>query len=124
MVMTFLTRMAALATAFVLVAAAFLFAMPAAHAQGPMPYGLWRGENSGDHILVRSNRSCQVNSRVSYSVAGPCQWTPSYPGGNLTIFYPMPRDPGRVSWSIIWIDQNTLWVNNIERFRRLPVTSY
>lgn len=117
--MTFQIRL----SAFVLAAMFVFMAMPLpVNAQSPMPYGLWRGERSSDHILVRSNGVCQANGSVN--VVGRCEWIPSYRGGILNIVYRMPLAPGRVGWSVMWADQNTIVLNGVENFRRRPVTSY
>jgi hypothetical protein len=88
----------------------------AARAQSPAPVGLWQGANSGDFLMIQANGSCSARGTVN--VAGRCEWLPSARGGILNMYYPMPLQPGRIGWSIIWIDRNTLMVNGVERFHR------
>jgi hypothetical protein len=110
-VMRALRTFAALAWLAVLVTAA-----QSAQAQSPAPIGVWRGENSGDHIVVRADGSCSASGTVN--VAGRCEWLPTSAGGILNLYYPMPLEPGRIGWSIIWINRNLIMVNGVERFHR------
>jgi hypothetical protein len=109
-----LARALRLAAVMTLLATAVL--PEAAQAQSPPPFGLWQGANSGDFLLIQTNGSCSASGTVN--VAGRCQWIPSARGGILNMFYPMPLAPGRIGWSIIWLDRNTLMVNGVERFLR------
>jgi hypothetical protein len=81
-----------------------------------MPYGLWRGENSGDYLLISQDGSCQASGAVN--VAGRCEWLASSRGGVLNMYYPMPLRPGRIGWSVIWINRNTIVLNGVERYYR------
>ena len=51
-------------------------------------------------------------------VAGRCEWLSTSTGGVLNLYYPMPLQPGRISWSVRWLDRNTILLNGVERFRR------
>ena len=78
------------------------------------------GENSGDYLILNADGSCSFTAvSGTVYVAGSCDWLPSSAGGILTLYYPLPLEPGRVSWSIIWIDQNLMMVNGVERFHRV-----
>ena len=112
-VVCILRTFAALACLVVLLTAE----QPAQAQEAPPPFGMWQGENSGDYLVLNEDWSCfftALNGTVN--VGGWCDWMPSSVGGILTMYYPMPLEPGRVSWSIIWIDQNLLMVNGVERF--------
>ena len=104
---------AALALLVVLITAA----QPAQAQEAPPPFGVWWGENSGDYIVLNADGSCSFTAvSGTVYVAGSCDWLPSSAGGILTLYYPLPLEPGRVSWSIIWIDHNLIMVNGVERF--------
>jgi|GEM_PF-3552829 len=112
-VVRLLRTFAALALLVVLITAA----QPAQAQEAPPPFGVWWGENSGDYIVLNADGSCSFTAvSGTVNVAGWCEWLPSSVGGILTLYYPMPLEPGRVSWSIIWIDQNLMMVNGVERF--------
>jgi hypothetical protein len=112
-VVRILRTFAALACLVVLITAA----QPAQAQEAPPPIGVWWGENSGDYIVLNADGSCSFTAvSGTVYVAGSCDWLPSSAGGILTLYYPMPLEPGRVSWSIIWIDQNLMMVNGVERF--------
>jgi hypothetical protein len=102
------------------VAALTLLAIPnfssGAHAQSPMPYGLWQGQNSGDYMLIRRDGNCSASGTVN--VAGRCEWLPTSAGGVLNMYYPMPLQPGRIGWSVIWVNRNLLRINGVELFVR------
>ena len=115
MVLTFAGALRTLALPAVLVATTLL-AGTSAQAQSPMPFGLWQGQNSGDYILIRNDRTCSASGMVN--VAGSCEWLPTSAGGVLNMYYPMPLQPGRIGWSIIWINRNTLRINGVELFVR------
>src|SRR5687768_12937486 len=105
-----LRTFAALALLVVLITAA----QPAQAQEAPPPFGVWWGENSGDDLVLNADGSCSASCTVN--VAGSCDWLPSSARAILTLYYPMPLEPGRVSWSIIWIDQNLMMVNGVEPF--------
>jgi len=112
-VVRLLRTFAALACLVVLIAAA----QPAQAQEAPAPFGVWWGENSGDYLVLYADWSCYFTAvSGTVNVAGGCEWLPSSVGGILTLYYPMPLEPGRVSWSIVWIDQNLIMVNGVERF--------
>jgi hypothetical protein len=102
--------------ALAVVGAANLFATSSAQAQSPPPFGLWQGQNSGDYLRINRNGSCAATGTVN--VAGRCQWLPSSVGGVLNMYYPMPLAPGRIGWSVIWINRNTIRLNGVELFIR------
>src|SRR5262245_9409153 len=87
-----------------------------AQGQAPAPFGLWQGERSGDYMLINADGSCSASGTVN--VAGRCEWLPTSVGGVLNMYYPMPLRPGRIGWSVTWIDRNTLMLNSVERFIR------
>jgi hypothetical protein len=99
-----------------LVIAPTLTASHAALAQSPMPIGLWQGERSRDYLQINGDRSCSASGTVN--VAGRCEWLPTSTGGILNMYYPMPLQPGRIGWSVQWLDRNTLLLNGVERFVR------
>jgi hypothetical protein len=102
--------------ALALLAAPSLLASSTAQAQSPMPYGLWQGQNSGDYILINLDRTCSASGIVN--VAGRCVWLSTSVGGVLNMYYPMPLRPGRIGWSVIWINRNLLRINGVELFVR------
>jgi hypothetical protein len=99
-----------------LLAAPDLLVTSSAQAQSPMPYGLWRGQNSGDYILIRRDGNCSASGMVN--VAGRCEWLSTSAGGVLNMYYPMPLQPGRIGWSVIWVNRNLLRINGVELFVR------
>src|SRR6476620_5850242 len=99
--------------ALILVAASL---QQAAAQSSSAPVGLWQGQNSGDHIWVKPNGECSASGTVN--VSRYCTWSPSSAGGILTMTYQWVRGPGRIHWSIIWIDRNVIQVNGVERFVR------
>ena len=99
-----------------LLAAPNLLVSSTVRAQSPMPYGLWQGQNSGDYILINLDGSCSASGIVN--VAGRCRWLPTSVGGVLNMYYPMPLRPGRIGWSVIWINRNLLRINGVELFVR------
>jgi len=89
----------------------------ATHAQGsPAPIGLWQGQNSGDYIMVQANGACSASGSVN--VAGTCTWNATSTGGVLTMTYQWTIGPARIHWSIRWISQDLLLINNVEQFAR------
>jgi hypothetical protein len=100
-----------------LVTTTFLAGVQSAHAQSAMPYGLWRGQNSGDFMQISFDQSCSASGLIN--VAGRCEWLPTSTGGVLNMYYPMPLRPGRIGWSVTWLDRNTLLINGVERFVRV-----
>lgn len=102
--------------ALAVVAAPNLFATSSAHAQSPAPFGLWQGQNSGDYIRINTNGSCSATGTVN--VAGRCEWLSTSAGGVLNMYYPMPLAPGRIGWSVIWVNRNTIRLNGVELFIR------
>jgi hypothetical protein len=102
--------------ALAVVGAPTLFAATNAQAQSPAPIGLWQGQNSGDYIRINTNGSCSATGTVN--VAGRCEWLPTSAGGVLNMYYPMPLAPGRIGWSVIWINRNTIRLNGVELFVR------
>ncbi len=87
-----------------------------ASAQSAAPLGLWQGVNSGDYILVQTNGDCAVQGMVN--VSGTCSWDSTSTGGVLTMTYQWTIGPANIYWSIRWIDDNTLLINDAEHFVR------
>lgn len=111
-----LARVLKLSARAIVIAAPLAVVSPSVLAQSPMPIGLWQGATSGDFIMIQANGSCSARGTVN--VAGRCEWLPTSAGGVLNLYYLMPLQPGRIGWSIIWVDRNTLMVNGVERFHR------
>jgi hypothetical protein len=111
-----LARVLKLAALMGSLAASFVATLQSAQAQAPAPFGLWQGQRSGDYILINNDGSCSASGTVN--VAGRCEWLATSVGGVLNMYYPMPLQPGRVGWSVTWIDRNTLMLNGVERFVR------
>lgn len=96
-------------------AAALLGAVGAALAEAPPPVGRWVSGTSGAVLMVAANGACGFHGAVS--VSGQCTWQPSSRGGILTLFYPMPLEPGRIYYSIVWVDPDRITVEG-ELFAR------
>jgi len=80
---------------------------PAA-AQAPAPVGHWRSGTSTAQLLVYQNGACAFLG--TRPVQGNCTWNPSSRGGILTLFYPMPLEPGKIYFNIVWVNQTTISV--------------
>ena len=89
-----------------------------AQAQSRAPFGVWQGERSGGYLWINRDGSCSGGNLVN--IAGRCEWLPNKEktGGMLHIFYSPVIPPGRVGWSVLWLNRNTLLINGVERFFR------
>lgn len=89
-------------------AAALLGSVTPAAAQAPPPIGTWRSHTSTAQLLVYQNGACAFYGYQP--VQGRCTWNPSSRGGILTLYYPMPREPGKIYFSIVWVNQAIITV--------------
>jgi hypothetical protein len=81
----------------------------AARAQAAPPMGRWATKDRVEELDVFSN-GCRFLVRGRTQFVGRCGWSPSSRGGILTIVYPMPLRPGKVRYSIVWINKSTITV--------------
>lgn len=79
-----------------------------AGAQSPAPLGHWRSRTSAAQLIVYQNGSCAFLG--SRPVQGNCTWNASSRGGILTLIYPMPLEPGKIYFNVVWVDQATISV--------------
>jgi hypothetical protein len=79
-----------------------------ASAQAPPPVGQWRSHTSTAQLLVYQNGACAYFG--TRPVQGNCTWNPSSRGGILTLFYPMPLEPGKIYFNIVWVNPTTISV--------------
>jgi hypothetical protein len=96
-------------------AAAIVLTATAAEAS-PAPIGLWQGTTSGDYILLQANGQCSASGSIN--IAGYCQWMDTATGGVLQLTYQWVKGPGHIDWSIRWLNQQSILVNNVETFVR------
>jgi hypothetical protein len=92
---------------------------PLAQAQSGEPFGVWQGERSGKYLAVNRDGSCSAT--VLANVVGQCEWQPNRDrtGGMLTMYYTVLLiQPGRMAWSLLWLNRNSLLVNGVERYFR------
>ncbi|MCW5746491.1 MAG: hypothetical protein KIT36_09860 [Alphaproteobacteria bacterium] len=92
----------------VVLATIVLAAATPALAQAPPPIGHWRSRTSTAQLLVYQNGSCAFLG--TQPVQGTCSWNASSRGGILTLQYPMPLEPGKIYFNIIWVNQTTITV--------------
>jgi hypothetical protein len=76
----------------------------------PPPTGHWETTPPTEQLNVYSNGSCAFLFRGRITVAGRCTWDASSRGGILTIIYPMPLEPGKVRYNIVWVNRTTITV--------------
>jgi hypothetical protein len=88
---------------------------PAARAEAPAPLGRWVSTTSGAVFVIAGN-GCSFQGQVT--VVGQCDWAPTSRGGILTLFYPLPLEPGKIYYSVVWVDQNTITVEGEYFFRQ------
>jgi hypothetical protein len=93
-----------------LVASLLTFAASPARAQARAPIGHWATSPPGEDLYVNANATCSFLARGRVQVQGRCYWQPSSRGGILTITYPMPLEPGKVRYNIVWINRTTISV--------------
>jgi hypothetical protein len=101
---------ARLAICAVSLALAFASAPSPSQAQAPPPIGHWAQPPPGEELYVYQNGTCAFLVRRRVQVQGRCTWNPSSRGGILTITYPMPLEPGKVRYNIVWINSQTISV--------------
>jgi hypothetical protein len=87
-----------------------------AAAQAPPPIGHWASRTSAAQLLVYQNGACAFLG--ARPVQGNCTWNASSRGGILTLFYPMPLEPGKIYFNIVWVDQATISVFGEFFYRR------
>lgn len=88
---------------------------PAARADSFAPVGLWRGEASGDFLLVWGEGFCSVAGSVT--IAGPCTWAARDRAGTLSMTAERTPGPRSLDLAVRWIGPDTILVGT-ERFRR------
>ena len=99
------------------VAAAVGGAAARAEAQlAPAPAGTWQSPSSGAELIVRADGSCALVG--VQPIAGTFSWNATPRGGVLSIVYPTPHEPGRLSFDVTWVDASTITVEG-EQFMRL-----
>ncbi len=104
-------------TAVGLCAATLMAAAQQAEAQAiPAPFGNWQSATSATRLVVTQS-GCAMYAYERVQVAGACSWNAGSVGGILTITYPMPLEPGRVQYTIVWVNKNAITVFG-EPFRR------
>ena len=93
----------------VTIATMLLNSLPA-QAQAPMPFGRWRTSPPGEEMLINKDGTCAMFYQGTVSAQGVCTWNPSSKGGILTLTYPMPLEPGKIYWSVVWINRTTITI--------------
>jgi hypothetical protein len=79
-----------------------------ARAQAPAPVGHWAGQ--GEDLYVYQNGMCAFFANRRVVTQGRCYWQSTSRGGILTITYPMPLEPGKTRYNIVWINRTTISV--------------
>ena len=79
-------------------------------AQSPPPIGHWATSPPGEDLYVYQNGTCAFLYRGRVQQQGRCSWNSTSRGGILTITYPMPLEPGKVRYNIVWINARTISV--------------
>jgi hypothetical protein len=95
------------------VCAALLTALPAAPSfaqTAPPPIGHWSTTPPTEELWVLANGTCSFVFKGKTTVAGSCTWQGTSRGGILTITYPMPLEPGKVRYNIVWVNRTTITV--------------
>ena len=80
------------------------------------PVGLWRGESSGDYLVVMGEGFCATGGRVT--LAGPCSWEAEAHSGTLSMRPTWTAGPKTYAVGVQWLSQNAILVNGSERFDR------
>jgi hypothetical protein len=107
---------ARLAIGAVFLALSFAVVPSPARAQAAPPIGHWATIPPTEELYVTANGLCAFYARSApraprrLTVQGSCYWQPSSRGGILTITYPMPLEPGKVRYNIVWINSQTISV--------------
>jgi hypothetical protein len=94
--------------AFALFVAGLGAASVSAGAQAAPPFGQWASRTSTARLYVQRNAWCAFVGTTQ--VHGSCTWNATSRGGILTIYYPMPLEPGKVYFDIVWVNQSTITV--------------
>ncbi|MGP6188980.1 MAG: hypothetical protein ACLPSH_02670 [Vulcanimicrobiaceae bacterium] len=81
-----------------------------ASAQSAPPYGHWATVQKIEELLVFSDGTCAFLDKGKVQVSGRCFWNASYGGGILTITYPMPLEPGKTYFNVVWVNATTIRV--------------
>jgi hypothetical protein len=102
---------------FCILAICFAATSQSAHAQSRAPFGVWQGERAGAYLVIYRDGSC---SATAVRIVAQCEWRPNpdRSGGMLTMYYTFLIQPGRIGWSLLWLNRNTLLVNGVERYFR------
>jgi hypothetical protein len=102
---------------FCVLAVCFAAISQAAHAQSRAPFGVWQGERAGAYLAIHRDGRCFA---TVVSVVARCEWRPNpdRSGGILTMYDTFLLQPGRIGWSLLWLNRNTLLVNGVERYVR------
>jgi len=80
-------------------------------AQGaPPPFGHWVTSPATEELWVFQNATCSFVFKGKTTVSGRCTWDASSRGGILTIIYPMPLEPGKVRYNVVWVNRTTITV--------------
>ena len=87
---------------------ALLAGIAPASAQAPAPLGHWRSGTSTAQLYVYPNGNCAFLG--TRPVQGTCSWNPTSRGGILTLMYPMPLEPGKIYFNVVWVNQATISV--------------
>ena len=77
-------------------------------AQAPPPLGHWRSGTSTAQLYVYPNGNCAFLG--TRPVQGTCTWSGTSRGGILTLIYPMPLEPGKIYFNVVWVNQTTISV--------------
>jgi len=94
----------------VMLASSFAFVPSPAPAQAASPpIGHWATSPPSEELYVNPS-GCAFYYQGRPRVQGRCSWNPSSRGGILTITYPMPLEPGKVRYNIVWINRTTISV--------------
>ena len=88
--------------------AALLVGSAPASAQAPPPFGHWRSGTSTAQLYVYPNGTCAFLG--TRPVQGTCSWSATSRGGILTLMYPMPLEPGKIYFNVVWVNQTTISV--------------
>ena len=84
--------------------------LPTAAQAAPPPLGHWATAGYVEELWVFSNGTCSFLYRRQPRVQGRCFWQGSSRGGILTITYPMPLEPGKVRYNVVWVNRTTITV--------------
>jgi hypothetical protein len=83
---------------------------PSGAQAAPPPFGHWATSPPTEELYVYQNGLCAFYFQRRPRVQGRCSWDATSRGGILTITYPMPLEPGKVRYNIVWINRQTISV--------------